>query len=153
MGRGHLSALSRVCLRPLCGIFAAVLRPEEGTARRRLDDAVTPDSRHVSELLQAPPAQHRGRVPNGGAMTRRPLTQFTSRANVTATIHTITTRPPASFQPADRATVSRDGRFTAGPANSSAAAAPAGAPAVSKPSASGTSKTVGRAIGIAIKAV
>src|SRR5688572_9910822 len=67
MGRRHVRALSGVRLRSVSGVLAAVLRPEEGAARRLLGDAVAADPRHVAELLHAASAQHLRRLPNGRA--------------------------------------------------------------------------------------
>src|SRR5436309_2839821 len=68
-------------------------------------------------------------------------------------IHIKTAKVVAIFQFVDLASASNDARLITGPANNSATAAPAGAPAARRPSANGISKNVGKAIGTAIDAV
>src|SRR5258706_11198513 len=68
-------------------------------------------------------------------------------------IHIKTAKVVAIFQFVDLASASNDGKLITGPANNSAAAAPAGAPAARRPSANGISKNVGKAIGTAMDAV
>src|SRR5213594_2550909 len=59
----------------------------------------------------------------------------------------------ATFHPLTRPTLNSEGRFTAGPAKSSATAAPSGNPPASRPRESGISRNVGRANGTATVAV
>ena len=70
----------------------------------------------------------------------------------TAKVHTDAATMAATFQFVDLIIVSSEGRFTDGPAISSATAAPAGAPEPSRIRARGISKKVGNANGTATAA-
>src|SRR3982074_3381275 len=75
--------------------------------------------------------------------------EFTSIPLTTAITHTEAATTAATFQLVDLMIVSSDGRLTAGPAMSRAIAAPTGAPELSNTKASGISKNVGSASGMA----
>src|SRR5229473_1946600 len=91
--------------------------------------------------------------PSGRRKLRFQWAHLRTRPPTTAIVQINAAMVPPIFQLVAFATVSKDGRLTAGPANKSAAAAPGGAPAASNPSASGISKNVGSATRTEMKAV
>jgi len=82
-------------------------------------------------------------------LTKKLQRKLTRLPLATAKIHIDPATRAATFQFVDRVIVNREGRFTDGPAMSSATAAPRGAPEASSIRASGISKNVGNANGTA----
>src|SRR5262249_26786052 len=119
--------------------------PERGPSHRKSHD--------VDTARESPAASTCERDTEGFFLDRNPLDHNKSNPQPAAIVHRNSASTTAIFQCVYLATVNNEGKLTAGPANNSAAAAPAGAPAASNPSASGISKNVGRANGTATSAV